>query len=78
MRRLTHQSIKMCSIFRRLGNHPDPWLRNQWSEEITKELLKMKMNKVWKKIKRSQMQPGKVCIKYKWVFDIKCDGTIRA
>jgi hypothetical protein len=45
---------------------------------ITKELLKMKMNKVLMKIKRSQMQPGRVCIKYKWVFDIKRDGTFRA
>jgi Reverse transcriptase (RNA-dependent DNA polymerase) len=24
------------------------------------------------------MQPGRVCIKYKWVFDIKRDGTFRA
>jgi Reverse transcriptase (RNA-dependent DNA polymerase) len=38
----------------------------------------MKMNKVWTKIKRSQMQPGRVCIQYKWVFDIKRDGTFRA
>jgi hypothetical protein len=26
--------------------HPDPWLRNQWREAISKELLKMMMNKV--------------------------------
>jgi Reverse transcriptase (RNA-dependent DNA polymerase) len=38
----------------------------------------MKMNKVWMKIKRRQMQPGRVCIKYKWVFDIKLDSTFRA
>jgi hypothetical protein len=38
----------------------DPWLHNCWQEE----LLEMKMNKVWMKIKRSQMEPGRVCIKY--------------
>jgi Reverse transcriptase (RNA-dependent DNA polymerase) len=27
------------------------------------------------KIKQSQTQPGRVCIKYKWVFDVKRDGT---
>jgi hypothetical protein len=44
-------------------NHPDPWLHNRWREAIAKELLKMKMNKVWDQIKRSQMHPGRVCIK---------------
>jgi hypothetical protein len=48
-------------------NHPDLWLRSRWREAITKEFLKMKTNKVWLKIKRSQMQPERVCIKYKWV-----------
>jgi Reverse transcriptase (RNA-dependent DNA polymerase) len=59
-------------------NHPDPWLHKRWREAITKELLKMKMNNVWTKIKRSQTKPGRVCIKYKWVFDIKRDGTFCA
>jgi Reverse transcriptase (RNA-dependent DNA polymerase) len=59
-------------------NHPDPWLRKRWREAITKELLKMKMNNVWTKIKRSQMKPVRVCIKYKWVFNIKRDGTFCA
>jgi hypothetical protein len=40
-----------------------------------KELPKMKMNNAWTKIKWSQMQPGRVCIKYKCVFNISCDDT---
>jgi hypothetical protein len=30
------------------------------------------------KQKRSQMPPGQRCVKHKWVFDIKRDGTFKA
>ena len=38
----------------------------------------MKTREVWKKIKRNQIPPNWRCVKSKWVFKIKRDGTFRA
>jgi Reverse transcriptase (RNA-dependent DNA polymerase) len=43
-----------------------------------REVDKMKQHKVMRVIKRNQMEPGRKCIKYKWIFDIKRDGTFKA
>ena len=59
-------------------NHPDPFQREQWREAITKEFDKMEAKGVWKKIKRSEMEPGRRCVKHKWVMEIKRSGRFRA
>jgi Reverse transcriptase (RNA-dependent DNA polymerase) len=53
-------------------------VRKKWRDAILKELLKMKQSKVWRIIKRRDMNPGRECVKCKWVFNIKHDGTFRA
>ena len=59
-------------------NHPEPFQREQWRKGIQKELEKMKELKVWRKIKKSEMEPGRRCVKHKWVFEIKRSGIFRA
>jgi hypothetical protein len=55
-----------------------PWSRAKWRDAITLELNKMKDLKVWHAIKKNQVPTGCKCIKNKWVFDIKRNGTFRA
>jgi hypothetical protein len=38
----------------------------------------MNEKKVWHKIKREEMEPGRRCVKHKWVFEIKRNGRFRA
>ena len=64
--------------FREAWDHPDPWQREKWRSGINAEFAKMNKNKVWRKEKRSNMPPGRRCVKHKWVFDIKRDGTFKA
>jgi Reverse transcriptase (RNA-dependent DNA polymerase) len=59
-------------------NHPEPFQREKWREGINKEFDRMASKKVWTKIKRSQMEKGRRCVKHKWVFLIKRSGTFRS
>ena len=43
-----------------------------------KEFEKMNSMKVYRKIDRALMPNGRRCVKCRWVFDIKRDGTFRA
>jgi Reverse transcriptase (RNA-dependent DNA polymerase) len=70
--------FKAPTTFEEAWNHPCPWLRKKWRGGIGKENTKMRENQVMKVIKRCKMEPGRDCIKYKWVFKIKRDGTFRA
>jgi hypothetical protein len=58
--------------------HSCKWQRERWRTAITKETTKMAKHVVWKKVKRNTIPEGRKCIKHKWVFDIKRDGTFRA
>jgi hypothetical protein len=49
-----------------------------WRDAIGKEFTKMNEKKVWHKIKREEMEPGRRCVKHKWVFEIKRNGRFRA
>jgi hypothetical protein len=64
--------------FEEAWNHPDPFQRKRWREAIEKEFAKMDQRKVWRKIKRSEMEKGRRCVKHKWVLDIKRSGIFRA
>jgi hypothetical protein len=55
-------------------NHPDPFQWEQWRDAINKEFEKMDSKGVWKKIARSDMEPGRRCVKHKWVMEIKRSG----
>ena len=59
-------------------NHKDPIQRAKWREAINKEFADMKTRNVWTKMKRSSMPKNKRCVKCKWVFKIKINGTFRA
>ena len=59
------------SSYEEAWNHKDPFQRKLWREAITKELTKMAEKKVWRKIKRSEMEKDRRCVKYKWVLEIK-------
>lgn len=64
--------------FNEVYNHPEEWERNRWREAIQKELNKMKAHGVWKKSNRNEKPRDRRCVKSRWVFDIKRDGTFRA
>jgi hypothetical protein len=59
-------------------DHEDPWQRSKWREAITLEFNKMESHKVWIKVKRATMQPGKRCVKHKWIMEIKRNGIFRS
>ena len=59
-------------------NHQNIWLCTKWRNAISIETNKMKQHKVMRLVKRNKMEPGRKCIKYKWIFDIKRDGTFKA
>jgi hypothetical protein len=64
--------------FREAWDHSDPCQRAKWQTGIRAEFAKMNKNKVGRQEKRSKMPPGRPCIKHKWVFDVKRDGTFKA
>jgi hypothetical protein len=71
----------ICEVprsFKEAWNHPDPFQRKKWRDAILKELNKMRIMNIWRLIKIAEMEPGKKCIKYKWVLTIKRNGTFRA
>ena len=59
-------------------DHDDPWQQSKWQEAILLEYKKMEAHKVWVKVKRATMQPGKRCVKHKWIMEIKRNGIFRA
>jgi Reverse transcriptase (RNA-dependent DNA polymerase) len=70
--------FKVSATFDESWNHLCLWQRAKWRGGIGKENTKMRENKVMKVIDRNQMEKGRACIKYTWVFEIKRDGTFRA
>ena len=66
------------NTFDEAWNHPDEFQQKKWREAIRKELDKMERMKVWRKIKRSEMEPGRRCVKHKWVHEIKRTGRFRS
>jgi hypothetical protein len=70
--------IPLPSNYEQAFYNQDPWCRQQWRNAITLELDKMRELKVWHVIKRNTIPAGRKCIKNKWVFDIKRNGTFRA
>ena len=71
-------SNKEPKTFEEAWNHPDPVQRARWRQAILKEFGDMKSRKVWKVMKRKDMPKNRRCVKCKWVFKIKRDGTFRA
>ena len=59
-------------------DHGDKFQRENWRKAVEKEIEKMERLDVWRKVKRSEMPENKRCVRYKWVFAIKRDGTFRA
>ena len=70
--------IKLPQNFQQAYNHPNEWIRSKWREAIKKEFDKLEEHQVWKVIKRETIPEGRRCVKHKWVFVIKRDGTFRA
>jgi len=59
-------------------NHPDKFQRDKWREAINMEFKRMNNHRVWEKIKKSDIEPGRQCVKHKWVMDIKRSGRFHA
>jgi hypothetical protein len=70
--------LTLPTTYEQAWYHNTPWVRKQWRAAITLELNKMHELKVWHIIKRKSIPQGRKCIKCKWVFDIKRNGTFRA
>jgi hypothetical protein len=73
-----HKMFKVPRSYQEAVNHPCEWQRKGWIGATGKENTKMENCNVWTLIDRSSMQPGRVCIKFRWVFEIKRDGTFSA
>lgn len=71
-------SYKEPKSFEEAWNHPDPVQRARWRKAVLKEFGDMESRKVWKKMKRKDMPKNRRCVKSRWVFKIKRDGTFRA
>lgn len=59
-------------------DHQCSWQRTKWRAGVTKELGKMNQLQVWEVVKRTKIPPDRKCIKYKWIFEVKRDGTFKA
>jgi Reverse transcriptase (RNA-dependent DNA polymerase) len=59
-------------------DHKDKFQQTKWREAIKKELNKMEKLNVWEIVNRKTIPTGRRCVKHKWVFDIKRNGTFRA
>jgi len=63
------------TTFREAYDHPDPEKREKWRQAIKKEFRDMQHHGVWKKVRHATVPQNQRCIKCKWVFKIKRDGT---
>ena len=63
--------------YKEAWDHPDPKMRARWRNAFKKELDSMEKRDVWKVIKKSDMPKGRRCVKSKWVFDVKRNGTFK-
>jgi len=63
--------------YKEAWDHPDPKMRARWRQAFGKEVGSMNKRSVWKVIKRALMPKGRRCVKSKWVFDVKRDGTFK-
>ena len=63
--------------YKEAWDHPDPKMRARWRNAFQKELGSMEKRDVWKVIKKSEMPKGRRCVKSKWVFDVKRNGTFK-
>ena len=59
-------------------NHPNMRERDKWRKVIKKEINNMIKLNVWIKVNQNQIPEDKRCVKFKWVFNIKQDGTFWA
>ncbi len=64
--------------FKEAWNHEENYQQGKWREAITKEFKDMSTRKVWKKMKRRDIPEGRRCVKQKWIFKVKRNGTFRA
>jgi WD40 repeat protein len=66
------------NTFHEAWNHSCPWQQKKWRLAVTKEVGKMNTLKVWELVKRASIPADRKCIKRKWIFEIKRDGTFKA
>jgi Reverse transcriptase (RNA-dependent DNA polymerase) len=52
--------------------------KSKWKKAMRTEFANINAKKVWRIIKKSQVQPGKTILGTKWVYKIKSDGRYRA
>jgi hypothetical protein len=75
----TDESMMMePKTFQKAWNHTNSEEKTKWQEAIRKEFKDMINRKVWTKIKRAKIPPGRRCVKHKWVFKIKRNGIHQA
>ena len=70
--------IEEPETFQEAFHCPNPEHRVKWRTAIHKEFRDMFKRTVWQKMLRSQIPKNHQCIKTKWVFTVKRDGTFRA
>jgi len=71
-------TFEVPKSYSKAWNHPDKFQRDKWRETINMEFEQMSNRGVWEKIKKLDMEPGRRCVKHKWVMDIKQSGRFRA
>ena len=73
-----NQNKDIPRTFQEAWHHPDEEIRQFWREAIRKEFRSMIKRGVWRVMKKTNIGADRKCIKCKWVFNIKRNGTYRA
>ena len=58
--------------------HDDEFQRARWRDAIALEFRKMSDHMVWEQVPKSSKPTDRRCVKCKWIFEIKRNGTFRA
>jgi hypothetical protein len=58
--------FKVPGSYKEVVIHPCEWQQKRWIGASSKENTKMESCNIWTLIDRSSMQPGRVCIKFRW------------
>jgi hypothetical protein len=64
--------------FSQAWNHPQKWQRSKWRAAVKLELDKMAQYEVWQVVQIQRIPVNCRCVKHKWIFDIKRNGTFRS
>jgi hypothetical protein len=64
--------------FSQAWDHPQEWKRSKRRAAVKLELDRMAQYELWQVVQRNRIPVNRRCVKHKWIFDIKRNGTFCA